>query len=307
MKKKMAKWKAQSLSDKLFDIIIYTILFLFAAACLYPLYYIVLVSFSSEPLGVYFWPKNFTTKAYGLVIGDKELWSGYLNTIIYTVGGVLFSLALTVPCAYTLSRKDVPGRKLITGYLLVTMFVGGGMIPTYLTVQKLHLVNTWWVVIILTGVSAYNVIVARTFFATSIPDELLDASRVDGCGNGKFMLQVVLPLSKPILAVLALWIGVGRWNSYFTEMVYLRDREKYTVSLYLRKVLWQVEALKALAAGTVQNASAVEISAETMELAKLADVMQYVIIIIASAPLLVVYPFIQKYFAKGVMIGSVKG
>ena len=181
------------------------------------------------------------------------------------------------------------------------------MIPTYLTVQKMHLLNTWWVIIIMSGISAYNVIVARTFFATTIPDELLDASRVDGCGNGKFLMQVVLPLSKPILAVLALWIGVGRWNSYFNEMVYLRNREKYTVSLYLRRVLWQVESLKALAAGTSQGSGMVEVSAETMELAQIANIMQYVIIIIASAPLLAIYPFIQKYFTKGVMIGSVKG
>lgn len=304
---RFARWRGQSFSDKLFDVLVYMILFLFTLVCLYPLYYIVLVSFSSDPVGVYFVPKNFTAKAYGLVFRDNELWIGYRNTIFYTVGGVLFSLFLTVPCAYTLSRKDVPGRKIMTAYLLITMFVNGGMIPTYLTVQKMHLLNTWWVIIIMSGVSAYNVIVARTFFATTIPDELLDASRVDGCGNGKFLIKVVLPLSKPILAVLALWIGVGRWNSYFNEMVYLRDREKYTVSLYLRKVLWQVEALKALAAGATQESGIVEISTETMELAQIANIMQYVIIIIASVPLLAVYPFIQKYFTKGVMIGSVKG
>lgn len=305
---KMTKWKAQSFSDKLFDIILYIVLFLFTIVCLYPLYYIVLVSFSSEAVGVYFWPKDFSTKAYELVVGDMELWQGYLNTIIYTVGGVLFSSFLTVPCAYTLSRKDVPGRKIMTAYLLVTMFISGGMIPVYLTVQKLHLLNTWWVIIIMTGVSAYNVIVARTFFATTIPDELLDASRVDGCGNGKFLLQIVLPLSKPILAVLALWIGVGRWNSYFSEMVYLRDREKYTVSLYLRKVLWQVDSLRAMIEGNTQGGGmAVEVSAEIAEWYKVAEVMQYAIIIIASLPILVIYPFIQKYFTQGVMIGSVKG
>lgn len=304
---KITRWRAQSFSDKLFDIIVYTILLLFAVACLYPLYYIVMVSFSSDPVGVTILPKNFTTQAYELVVQDKELWSGYLNTIFYTVGGVLFSLFLTVPCAYALSRKDLPGRKLMTTYLLVTMFISGGMVPLYLTVQKTHLLNTWWVIIIMTGVSAYNVIVARTFFATTIPDELLDASRVDGCGNGKFLLQVVLPLSKPILAVLALWIGVGRWNSYFQEMIYLRDRDKYTVSLYLRRVLWQVKSLEALIEGTGVDSSLGEISAETIELAKMANIMQYVIIIVASAPLLAIYPFIQKYFAKGVMIGSVKG
>lgn len=304
---KIAKWRAQSFSDKLFDFIVYTILLLFAAVCLYPLYYIVMVSFSSDPVGVIFWPKNFTTKAYELVVQDMELWSGYLNTIFYTIGGVLFSLFLTVPCAYALSRKDLPGRKLMTTYLLITMFISGGMIPLYLTVQKVHLLNTWFVIIVMSGVSAYNVIVARTFFATTIPDELLDASRVDGCGNGKFLVKVVLPLSKPILAVLALWIGVGRWNSYFQEMLYLRDRSKYTVSLYLRRVLWQVKSLEALVEGSGIDSTFTEVSAEAMELAKLANIMQYVIIIVASLPLLAIYPFIQKYFTKGVMIGSVKG
>lgn len=304
---KIEKWRAQSLSDKVFDILVYGILLLFTIVCLYPLYYIVIVSFSRDPVGVTFLPKNFTIKAYEMVVRDWELWSGYLNTILYTVGGVIFSLFLTVPCAYALSRKDLPGRKLMTGYLLITMFVSGGMVPLYLTVQKTHLLNTAWVIIIMTGVSTYNVIVARTFFATTIPDELLDASRVDGCGNGKFLLKVVLPLSKPILAVLALWIGVGRWNSYFQEMIYLRDRSKYTVSLYLRRVLWQVKSLEAMVEGTGIDSAVEDISAKTMELAKLANIMQYVIIIVASLPLLAVYPFIQKYFTKGVMIGSVKG
>jgi len=155
----------------------------------------------------------------------------------------------------------------------------------------------------MTGVTTYNIIMARTFFTTTIPDELLEAATMDGCGNGKFLLKIVLPLSKPIMAVLALWIGVGRWNSYMTEMLYLRDQNKYPLAMYLRRTLWQVESLKAL----IMSGQIEEITAETVEQLQLASIMQYVIIIFATAPLLVVYPFIQKYFAKGVMIGAIKG
>lgn len=300
------KWKAQSFSDKLFDVLNYSILLLVAIVCLYPLYYIVIVSFSKEVYGTYLFPNEFTLEGYQLVFQDGEIWTAYRNTIFYTVGAVVVGLFLTIPYAYAISRKDLPGRKLFTGYLLVTMFLSGGLIPTYLTVQSLRLVDTWWVVIILTGVSAYNVIVARTFFATSIPDELLEASRMDGCGNGRFFFKIVLPLSKPILAVIALWIGVGRWNSYFTEMVYLRGAEKYPLSMYLRRLLWQVETIMAMITGTIGDTNA-EITESMLEKMRIASIMQYVVIVCASLPMLIIYPFIQKYFAKGVMIGSVKG
>lgn len=303
MSKKFDKWKAQSLGDKTFDIVNYTLLTLSTLICLYPLYYIVMVSFSESPYGVYLLPNGFTTIGYKTIMRDKELWIGYRNTIFYTVGGVLFSLVLTVPCGYALSRKDLPGKSLFTKYMLISMFFSGGMIPSYLNVRNLHLLDTWGVVIIMTGVSIYNIIMARTFFTTNIPDELFEAATMDGCGNGRFLLKIVMPLSKPITAVLALWIGVGRWNSYMTEMLYLRDSNKYPLAMYLRKTLWQVESLKKLIlSGQIET-----MTEETMEQLHLASIMQYVIIIFATAPLLAVYPFIQKYFAKGVMIGAVKG
>lgn len=300
------RWKAQSFPDKLFDILNYTILTIAAIVCLYPLYYIVIVSFSREVYGAWLLPNGFSLEGYKLVFQDGEIWRAYINTIFYTLGGVVMGLFLTIPYAYAISRKDLPGRSLFTGYLLVTMFLSGGLIPGYLTVQSLGLVDTWWVVIILTGVSAYNVIVARTFFATSIPDELLEASRMDGCGNGRFFFKIVLPLSKPILAVIALWIGVGRWNSYFTEMVYLRDKVKYPLAMFLRRLLWQMDAINAMITGTVGDTNA-EITESMLEQLRVASIMQYVVIVCASLPMLVIYPFIQKYFAKGVMVGSVKG
>jgi len=298
------KWMAQGFSDKLFDIINYMVLTLLAVVCLYPLYYVLIISFSYDVVGTYFWPNGFTTLGYETVFKDKDIWISYRNTIFYTIGGVCFSLFLTLPCAYALSRDDVPGKNIFTKFLLVTMFVSGGLIPTYLTVQSYGLVNTWWVVIIMSGVSTYNVVVARTFFKTTIPDELLEAAFMDGCGNARFFVKIVLPLSKPIVAVLALWIGVGRWNSFFTEMVYLRDEVRYPLSLYLRRVLWYISELSQLIESGMEE---IEVTEELLAQMKLASIMQYVIIVCACAPMMLIYPFIQKYFAKGVMIGSVKG
>jgi len=303
-KMKFSKWRAQSFSDKLFDIINYSVLTLLAIVCLYPLYYVVIISFSTDVAGVYFWPNGFSTLGYETMFKDKDVWIGYRNTIFYTIGGVLFSLLLTLPCAYTLSRDDVPGKKYFTHFLLVTMFLSGGLIPTYLTVNSFGIVNTWYVVIVMTGVSTYNVMVARTFFKTTIPNELLEAASMDGCGNGLFFVKIVLPLSKPIVAVLALWIGVGRWNSYFTEMVYLRDDAKYPLALYLRKVLWEISGLNEMIRSGLEE---VEVTADLLAQVKLVNILQYVIIVCAFTPMMIIYPFIQKYFSKGVMIGSVKG
>ena len=307
LRKKLAKWRKQTLSDKIFDIINYTVLTLIGLVCLYPLYYIVIVSFSESAFGAYLLPNNFTLSGYRMVFGDSEIWRAYLNTIFYTAGSVLFGLFLTIPCAYALSRDDLPGRGLFMAYLTVTMFVSGGLIPTYLTVQQLHLVNKWPTVILMTGVSAYNVIVARTFFQTTISRDLLEAARLDGCGNGNFLLKIVMPLSKPIIAVLGLWIGVGRWNSYFTELVYLRDEKWYPLAMYLKKVLWQVDALRQAIMNSASNGELGEVTTNMLEQMQLASVMQYVVIVVSTAPMLVIYPKIQKYFAQGVMLGSVKG
>lgn len=298
------KWKAQSSGDRLFDLINYALLALCALVCLYPLYYIVIVSFSREVTGAYLLPNGFTLEGYRAVLRSSDIWSGYAYTIFYTVASVVVSLTFTMPCAYALSRRDLDGRGVFMGFLTVTMFVSGGMIPTYLVYKSLGLLDSRLAIVLSGACSAYNLIVARTFFQSTIPGELLEAAKIDGCGNGRFFLQIALPLSKPILAVLALWVGVGRWNSYFTEMLYLRSTEKYPLSLFLRQILWRVQAMKELISN---NPSGMEITSGMLEQAKLASIMQYVVIIFASVPLLAVYPFIQKYFTKGVMIGSVKG
>lgn len=298
------KWSAQSRADRVFDVVNGVLLALIALVCLYPLYYIVIVSFSRDVVGAYLLPNGFTLEGYKAVLRSRDIWTGYGNTILYTVCSVVVSLMFTLPCAYSLSRRDLDGKRAFMSFLTVTMFISGGMIPTYLVYKSLGLLDRRAAIILCGACSTYNIIVARTFFQTTIPEELLEAAKIDGCGNGRFFAQIALPLSKPIVAVLALWVGVGRWNSYFTEMLYLRSADKYPLSLFLRQILWRVQAMKELIAN---NREGMEITSSMMEQAKLASIMQYVVIIFASAPLLAVYPFIQKYFTKGVMIGSVKG
>lgn len=296
------KWKSLSWSTKIFDICNYTLMILIILVCLYPLYNVVIVSFSTQVTQVYLWPKNFSLLAYSTVLKQKDVWVGYLNTIFYAVGAVLSGLAVTLPCAYALSRKDFIGGGFVMKLLMVTMFIGGGTVPGYLNMYSLGLVNTRLVVIICGLMSTYNIIIARTFFKTTIPEELLEATQMDGCGNGRFFVKIVLPLSKPIIAVLALYAGVAQWNSYFSEMIYLRDYDKYPVTLVLRRYLSTIETLESMISdGLIEDVDA------AMSTVQLASVMQYCLIVITTAPMLIVYPFIQKYFAKGVMIGSVKG
>jgi len=296
------KWKAQCLSNKVFDIVNGIVLTLMFLICLYPLYYVVIISFSSEIAGTYFVPNKFSLDAYKLILEEKEVWTGYANTIINTVLGVIASLMVTLPGAYALSRKDLMGRGIVTKMMLVTMFISGGLIPGYLNVYNLGLINTRAAIILTSLTSTYNIIVARTFFATSIPDELLEAAQLDGCGNGRFFINIVMPLSKPVTAVIALYVGVARWNSYFSEMIYLRDRELSPLSLVLRRLLWSVETMQQM----IQQGLIEDVSG-ALEQMDIATIMQFCLIVVSTLPMMIIYPFIQKYFAKGVMIGSVKG
>lgn len=298
---KINKWRAQCLTNKIFDIVNFVVLSFLLLVCLYPLYYILIVSFNQRAVGVVLWPTEFTLEGYKLIFSNSEVWLGYANTIFYTVTGTVLSLIVTLPFAYALSRKDFVGRGIFTGLVMVTMFISGGLIPGYLNMYNLGLVGTRWSVIITGLTSAYNIIVCRTFFATTIPNELLDASRVDGCGNGRFFIQIVLPLSKPIIAVMVLYFGVGRWNSYFTEMVYLNDKNMYPLSLVLRKLLWSIKAMQSMISEGLIDAGSVSAKVE------LSSIMQYCLIVVSTLPMMIVYPFLQKYFAKGMMIGSVKG
>lgn len=300
--KNYQKWKSQSLSNRVFDVVNTIFMLLILIVCFYPLYYILILSFSDKVVGTYWMPSGFNINGYKMIFSDPNVWIGYGNTIFYTVVGVLCSLAVTLPFAYALSRKDCKGRGIVTGFIMVTMFIGGGLIPRYLNMYNLGLLDTRLAIILSGLTSTYNIIVSRTFFASTIPDELLDASRVDGCGNGRFFAGIVLPLSKPIIAVMALYFGVGRWNSYFNEMIYLRDESKYPLALFLRRLLWEVTSIEQM----IEKGEIIDIS-NVSEILQMATVMQYCLIVVSTVPMLIIYPYLQKYFAKGVMVGSVKG
>ena len=298
------KWKKQCLSNKVFDVFNFIAMIFVLLVCLYPLYYIVIISFSRNVVGTYIWPDEFNFTGYEMIFSDSMVYIGYANTIFYTVVGVVCSLIVTLPAAYSLSRRDFKGRGIIMGFLMVTMFISGGLVPAYLNVYNLGLLNTRAIIIIMGLTSTYNIIISRTFFQSTIPDELLDAAQIDGCGNGRFFFNIVLPLSKPIIAVMALYFGVARWNSYFTEMIYLRDEKKYPLALFLRRLLSEVKDIEAmLEQGNVD----ISMIATAEEMVNTATIMQYCLIVVSTVPMLIVYPYLQKYFAKGVMIGSVKG
>ena len=286
--------------DRVFDVINTILLSLLALSFIYVLIFVLSASFSS-PTAVYsgkviLWPVDWTLEGYERVFRESKVWVGYRNTAIYTLIGTLLSVALTTTAAYALSRKDLPGRGIITGLLVFTMFFGGGLIPTYLIVKDLGLLDSMWAVILPGCVSMSNIIIAKTFFSSSIPIELLEAAQLDGCSNRKYFFNIVIPLSQAIIAVLCLYYAVGYWNQYFSAMIYLKDREKYTLQLILREILIEAQASEAMTDDL-----------EAAQLQEVSEVLKYALIIVASVPMLVLYPFIQKYFVKGVMIGSLKG
>lgn len=287
-------------SDRLFNCIVYGSAALVMIVIIYPLYFIVIASFSDPSAvstgQVWFFPRGFTLDGYRALLANDSIWIGYRNTILYALAGTAISLAVNIPAAYTLSRRDLVFRKPLTLYFLITMFFSGGLIPTFLVVQEFGLYNTFWVMVLPFSVSVYNIIVARTFFQSSIPGELREAAEIEGCGNLRFFFTVVLPLSKAIIAVLALWAMVGHWNSYFTALIYLRDRSLYPLQLILRNILVSNQMQSAMGTG-----EAAQIALRT------ANLIRYGAIIVSTLPIMCVYPFIQKYFNQGVMIGAVKG
>jgi putative aldouronate transport system permease protein len=291
--------------DRLFDACNHAALSLVLIVVLYPLIYLVSASFS-DPALVYngtMWllPKGFTTDGYRRVLEYRELWVGYGNTVYYTVGGTLLNLSVTLPCAYALSRRDLKGRTFILTLFMITLYVGGGLIPEYLNLRDLNLLNTRFLMLISGLVSTHNLIVSRTFFA-SIPVELQESATLDGCTNFGVFLRVVLPLSQAIVAVMALYYGLTHWNSYFNAMIGLRNRALYPLQLYLREILVESQI-----SATVLETADLDSAAALMEKQKVANLVKYVVIIVSSAPLLAIYPFLQRFFIKGVMIGSVKG
>lgn len=268
----------------------------------YPLYYIIIGSFDPKVAtidGIPFIPKEFTLDGYTAFFEHKALWRGYQNSLLYTSVGTVINIFFTVCAAYPLSRKDFYGRNIIMVLFVFTMYFSGGLIPSYLLVVNLKLINTIWALVLPPAISVYNMIIMRTYFMTSIPNELLEAAQIDGCRNFYFLQRIVLPLSKPIIAVLGLFYAVGHWNSYFSALIYIRESIKQPLQLVLRSILI-LNQFDPTFMETLDPEMIARLIAQ-------ADVMRYVTMILASIPMMIIYPFIQRYFVTGVMIGSVKG
>ena len=287
-------------SDLTFDIIVNLLGIIIILIVIIPLIFVLAASFSDPDLvikgKVLFLPKGFTTEAYTMVFENQDIWRGFRNTCFYTIAGTIISVILTILAAYPLSRRELAGRNVIMMLILFTMYFSGGMIPTYLLVKDLGMYNTIWALLIPAALSTYNLIVAKTFFENSIPVDLYESARLDGCGNFAMLSKIVLPLSKAILAVLVLYYAVGIWNAYFDALIYLRDTNLHPLQIILRNILLlgQTEQM-----GTNDVGMAEKI--------KMAEAVKYSAIVVSSIPMLIIYPFVQKYFVKGVMIGAVKG
>lgn len=289
------------LGDRIFMGINYLFLVLVLIIVAYPLLYIVSSSFSSSRAvtsgQVWLLPVDFNIKAYISIFKSTQLMIGFYNTIFYTVAGTAINVTLTVMLAYPLSRRSFYGRGAIIIFMMITMFFDGGLIPTYLLMKDLQLLDTRWAMLLPGALAVFQVIVARTFFQSSIPDELREAAEVDGCKDIRYLVSVVLPLSKPILAVMTLMYAVGHWNAYFDALIYLRSENLFPLQYVLRNMLILNAADPAMLANTSQQ----------MRDQGFEQVLKYALIVVASIPILMMYPFVQRHFVKGVMVGSLKG
>jgi multiple sugar transport system permease protein/putative aldouronate transport system permease protein len=287
--------------DRLFSVVNYVILTLFLLVVAYPLIYIVSASFSSAKAvtsgQVWLWPVDFTLDGYRAIFQHPLLVRSFVNSLFYTAAGTTVSVVLTVLAAYPLSRKDLYGRGVIMFLFLFTLLFSGGLIPTYLVVKELGMLNTRWAMIIPSALSVYNMIITRTYFQTAIPDELLEAAKLDGASDIRFVRDVVIPLSGPIVAVNALFYAVGQWNQFFAALIYLTDQDLWPLQLVLREILVQNNV-------DAQMVTNVE---DMVRRQNLRELLKYSLIVVASLPLLIAYPFVQKHFVKGALIGSLKG
>lgn len=298
---KKSKFRQMSTGDRVFTIVNYSLLMLVLIIELYPLVYVVAASFSDPQAvvsgKVFLFPVNPTLKGYAAVFKNKKILTGFSNSIFYLIVGTVLNLVMTMLCAYPLSRKEFRARGFLSMFFVFTMYFSGGMVPAYILVNKLGMINTRWSMIIPMAMSTYNMIICRTYIVNSIPDELYEASQMDGCTPFRYMLSVVVPLSNPILAVLTLYYGVVRWNDYFNAMLYLYKDNLQPLTIVMKEILImsQVDMTQ------VTDASAVS------KLQGMSELLKYSTIVVASLPVMLLYPLIQKHLVKGVMIGAVKG
>ena len=300
----MSKQKVRRMkgSDRTFDFILMVIVTLVMLVVLYPIIYVISSSFSSGSAvssgKVILWPVDFSLEGYRIIFANQKVWTGYANSILYTVVTTFTGVAMTVMIAYPLSRKDFGGKKFLDVYFLILMFFGGGMIPTYVLMTKLGVVNNRIGFMIMTGgASLYNMVLTRTFFQNTIPRELFEASKMDGINDYQYLFKIALPLSKANLSVIALYALVAHWNSYMTPLIYLRDSHLHPLPLVVQEIM-QSSRL---------DGSAISAGAEAIKQAANADLMKYALIVVSAVPMILIYPFVQKFFEKGVMMGALKG
>ncbi|HRW08050.1 MAG TPA: carbohydrate ABC transporter permease [Caldilineaceae bacterium] len=291
----------ESRVDQLFNLVNYTILTIFLVVVLYPLLYVVSASFSDGAAviagKVVLWPVDFSVAAYQKIFAYDRVWTGYANSLFYAVFGTLLNIGMTLIAAYPLARRDLYGRGVILGLFVFTMFFNGGLIPSYLLVRDLDMLNTRAALIVPQALSVWNLLIAITYFRSSIPPELLEAAQLDGCNDFQYFFRILLPLSTPLIAVLSLFYAIGHWNQFFAALIYLSKEELYPLQIILRDILIQsqvdmnmVDDMKTMAAKQAMR-----------------ELMKYALIVVASVPVLMIYPFVQKYFVRGIMLGSIKG
>lgn len=300
----MERRHLESTGDKIFNAINNILMAITMLVVLYPILFVISASISDPLLvnsgKVVLFPKGITFEGYARVFQNNDILIGYRNTIFYTVAGVLINLFVTLTSAFALTRKNLPGRTIIVALFTFTMFFSGGMIPSFLLINKLGIYNTVWAILLPGAAAMMYIIIARTYMQSSIPESLQEAALIDGCSDIKVFIMIILPLSTPIITVLGLFYGVGHWNSYFNALIYLSDRNIFPLQVFLREILIQTQIdSQMLMSGA---------NLETFDQqAKIAEMIKYAVIIVSTLPLLIVYPFVQKYFTQGMMIGAVKG
>ena len=285
----------------MFDLINGSLLTLICLIVLYPLLFVISASISNpaEVLSgnMWLWPVDITGYGYERVFKNPDILTGYMNTILYTTVGTTVNLIMTILAAYPLARAELPGRNVMMALIVFTMFFGGGLIPTYMVVRDLGMTNTMWALIIPNAVSVYNILIMRTYYQSSIPGEILEAAAIDGSSDFRTLFRIILPLSVPIIAVMVLFYAVGHWNSYFSALIYLTDRELYPLQLFMREILIQGQMEEMVNAAESSHAQAIMDE----------EAVKYAMIVVANLPIFLLYPFLQKYFVKGIMIGAIKG